>query len=274
MLRLSQQVGRHLLRLGALVSDHENFAGTSQRIDAHLAVDRLLGEGDVDVARAADHIHLGNAFSAESHRSNGLSATDAHHRVNAGQMRGCEHDGIHLTIGPGGGADHNLFNAGHTGRDRVHENGAGVGSASTGHVEPRPLHRPPAASQLLAVGPFHADVLRTLALVKFADAAMGQFEGVPQVVRQVLPGLFKLLLRHRNRIGTESVEALGELAQGSITALTNRREDGLNPVLHLFLLAALGATGQPLQLSLSLLNIPDAAQGKGQGSALGQGEGW
>ena len=189
-------------------------------------------------------------------------------------MRRCQHHWIHQTIGTGGGADHNLFNAGHTGRDRIHQNSAGIGSASTGHVQPRPLHRPPAASQLLAVGPFHADVLRTLALVKFADAPMGQFEGIPQVVRQVLPGLFKLLLRHRNRIGTESIEALGELAQGSISALTNRRENGVNPFLHLFLLAALGATGQPLQLSLSLLNIPDAAQGKGQGSALGQDEGW
>ena len=188
-------------------------------------------------------------------------------------MRGCEHDGIHLTIGPGGGADHNLFNAGHTGRDRIHQNGAGVSSPSTGHVETCPLHRSPAPSQLLAVSPFHPDVLRTLPLVKLADAAMGQFQRIAQVLRQGLPGLFELVFGDRNWIGPESVEAFREVAHGSIAPFTNRLENGVDPVLNILLLAGLGPARQPLQLSLSLLWIPDAAQREGQRSALGQ-DGW
>jgi hypothetical protein len=93
------------------------------------------------------------------------------------------------------------------------------------------------------MGPFHADVDRTLPLVEFADAAVGQFEGISQVVRQAIPGLFKLLLRHRNRIGTEAVEAFRELAHSSIAPLTNGRENGVNPILNLLLLAGFGALG-------------------------------
>ena len=64
------------------------------------------------------------------------------------------------------------INAGDLGRDGIHQNRARISRATAGHVEPGTFHRSPAPTELLAVHSRNSDVLRTLPLVKFLDAAV------------------------------------------------------------------------------------------------------
>ena len=101
VLGLGQQISSHLGRHSALVGDHQHLAGTRQGIDAHLAIDGLLGQGHIQVSGAADHIHFRHAFGAESHGGHGLGASDPHHGADAGEVGCGEHHRVHMTIGSG-----------------------------------------------------------------------------------------------------------------------------------------------------------------------------
>ena len=271
MFRLGQQIRGHLVRLGRVVGDHQHLARSRQGIDAHLAVHRLLGQGHVDVARSADHIHFVDAFGAVGHGGDRLGTTDAQHAADTGQMGGSQNNGIHLTIPTRRRADHCVAHAGHPGGNGIHQHRAGVGRTASRHVKTSPLHRSPAAAEPFAVGSIHADVRRPLALMEFADAPVGQLQSVLQITGQFRPGALELLLRNLQRFGVEAIEPVGELTNGKITAIPDIPQDLIHPVTHLSLLTGGGASGQPSQFIRCRLRIPDAAQGEGHGAALRQG---
>ena len=75
--------------------------------------------------------------------------------------------------------------------------------------------------------PRHGDVLRTLPLVKFLDAAVCQIKGIAQVLRQLPPGSAQIVFGHRDRHRPKAVEAFGVFSNGGISALANIVE---NPV--------------------------------------------
>ena len=261
VLRLRQQIRCHLIGLGGVVCDHQHFAWSRQGIDGHLAVHRLFRQGDVEVSGATDHVHLGNALAAVGHGGDSLGTSEAEHRFHAGQVGRCQHHGVHRTITSGGGTDHHVFDAGDPGWHRIHQHGAGVSRPSSGHVETRPLHRPPAPPKLFAVGARHRQIAGTLALVEVGDAAMGQLQGIPQVGRQRRPGLFEGLGGHRHRFGPEAIEPFGEVGNGGITAVAHRCENGFNPLTGFTLLGLCGAARQPFQLRLGPVQIPHDAKG-------------
>ena len=72
VLGLGHQIGGHLFRHGGVVGDDQHLAGARQGIDAHLAVDGFLGQGHVEIARSADHIHPGDRFGAPGQGGVGL----------------------------------------------------------------------------------------------------------------------------------------------------------------------------------------------------------
>ena len=146
VLRLSHQIGRYLVGPGGVVGDHQHLAGAGQRIDPHLAVHRLLGQGHPEVAGPADHIDPGDRGGSVGQGSDRLGPAHPVHLPHPRQMGRRQHRGVGLPARPRRGDHHDPLHTGHPGRHRIHQHRARVGGPSPRHVEPRPLHRAPAAA--------------------------------------------------------------------------------------------------------------------------------
>ena len=174
VLGLGHQIGGHLIGLGRVVSDHQDLTGACERIDRYPSVDGLFGQGDVEVARTADHIHPGDGFGPVGQGPNRLGATDAVHLFHARQVGGGKHGGIGFTTGPRRGHHDEPGHASHLGWHRIHQHRAGVGGPATRHIQPCPLHRPPAPAEQFAMGSGDGQILGPLVLVKGQDPPVGQ----------------------------------------------------------------------------------------------------
>ena len=270
VLRLGHQVGRHLLGAGGVIGDDQHLAGPRQRIDAHPAIDRLLGQRHPQVAGTADHIDARNRFGPEGQRRDRLGATDPIHLLDAGQVGGGQHRGVGQAIGAGRRHHHQSLNARHPRRHGVHQHGARVRGPATGYVQAGPLHRPPATAQPLAIGTGQRQILRQLGLVEGQDPLMGQPQGLLQVGGGRLPGLLQLLDRDAQRIGADAVEAFGQLQQGSVAVASHLLEDAGHAALLLVKPGPVGAGGDRLQALPGRL----AAAQHGHRHGLSRGNGW
>ena len=188
--RLGQQIRRHLVGLGGVVGDHQHLAGAGQGVDRHPAVHHLLGQGHVEIARPTDHIHPGDALGAIGQGRHRLGAAHPVDLIHPGQVGGSQHGGVGSALGTRGRDHHQPLHPGHLGRHRIHQHRAGVGGPATGHVQASPLHRPPAAPQLFAMGAFQVQIGGELALVKGQDPPVGQLQGLAQPGVAGLPGSF------------------------------------------------------------------------------------
>ena len=271
MFRLCKQISGHLISAGTVISDDKHFAWTCKGIDPDLSINRLLGQGHVEISGSADHIHGWNTFTSVCHGGDRLCSTDSENGFHAGEMRRCENHRTDCSVPTGRRADDHLGYTGHPGRYGIHQDGAGVGSASSGDVETSALHRSPASSDVFTVRPDHGKVCRSLTLVKVSDAPMGKIQGVTQIHRQSCARCFELLQRNGDGVGSESIESLRELLDCCIPSLSDGREDGIDTIPGLTLLSIACPAREASEFLDGLCLIPHDAQECNRRWALGQG---
>ena len=83
MFRLSQHVSRRKGRIRRLVSDHNHFAGPSNRIDIDIAIHELFGQSHEQAARSDDLVDRWQPVDSVSQRGDRLRATDRVHFADA-----------------------------------------------------------------------------------------------------------------------------------------------------------------------------------------------
>ena len=143
VLGLRQQVGGEPVGVVVAIGDHQHLGGTGDGIDADHAEHLALGGSDVGIAWADDLDDRAHALGAVSQRRHRLRAADAVDLVDAGQLRGSQHQRIHLPAGRG----HDHGDARHAGDPRwhgIHQHRARIASEPAGDVEADRLHRRPA----------------------------------------------------------------------------------------------------------------------------------
>ncbi|MGX1402494.1 hypothetical protein RKD40_000107 [Streptomyces ambofaciens] len=113
MLGLTQQVGRHPHRVGAVVGDDRDLGGAGQQVDADPAEQLPLGLRDERVARADQHVHRSLTQQTEGHGAERLHAAEGEHPVGAGQVGAVQHRGVGAVLARRRRARHHR---GHTGR--------------------------------------------------------------------------------------------------------------------------------------------------------------
>ena len=123
VLGLSHQVGCDHHGLGRSVGQYADLGRASDHVDAHIARHDLLGRGDKGVARAGDLVDARNGLGAVRQRGHGLGA--AHHidLVHAAELGSRERIGADQAVLLRRGHHDHALNAGHLGRNRVHEHG-------------------------------------------------------------------------------------------------------------------------------------------------------
>ena len=144
VLRLSQEIGRDMLGVGAGIGNHQHFAGARQGIDRDPPVDRFFGQGHIEIARTANDVHPRDGFRAVGQRSDGLGATDPIDLVDAREVRGGQDGGVDATVGTGRGDHDHPLHSSHLRGNGVHQHRARVAGTASGHVQTGALHRPPA----------------------------------------------------------------------------------------------------------------------------------
>ena len=123
---LGQQIGGHQLRRGRVIGNHQHFAGASQRIDRYAPINGLLGQGDVEVAGAGDHIHPRDGLGAVGQGCDRLGAPHPVQLAHPGQVGRRQHRGVGFAARPRWRHHHQPLHAGDDRRHGIHQHGAGV----------------------------------------------------------------------------------------------------------------------------------------------------
>ena len=138
MLCLTQHIRRRIHRVGSLVSHNEDFTGTCQHINIHMAIDFLLGQSHKDIARAGNLIHPRDSSRAKSHGRNGLGPANLVNLADPCQLSGNEHIGIDLAVLRG--HHHNDFpHPSHRRGHSIHQHRGRVGRRASGHIDAHPV---------------------------------------------------------------------------------------------------------------------------------------
>src|SRR5690606_11790392 len=135
VLGLGEEVDGADRGVGVVVCDDDGLSGAVDRVDADVAVDGALGEGDVDVAGADDLVDAREGLGAVGEGGDGLGAAAAEDAASAGDGRGGERDVGHAAIRGGRANDDDVLDARYPGRHDGVEYGGGVGRLSAGRVE-------------------------------------------------------------------------------------------------------------------------------------------
>ena len=75
MLSLAQHIGSDECRIGGIIGDYQDLAGSGNHVDVHFTEYHLLGKGHEYIAWTDDLIDLGYASGPVSHCPYSLSAT-------------------------------------------------------------------------------------------------------------------------------------------------------------------------------------------------------
>jgi hypothetical protein len=110
--------------------------------------------------------------------------------------------------------------------------------------------------------PLDVEVLWLLSLMEILNAPVGEFEGIAQVAVGVSPGLFEAFGSDLKRFRTEVIELLGQFNQGLISFQANTGQDGVDCGLRLLLGIPCGATGDPVEFLLRLVDVVETTQQK------------
>ncbi len=233
VLGLGEEVGGDPGRIGAGVGNDENLRGAGDHVDPDATEYLALGLGDVGVAGADDLVDRGDGGRAVGQRRDRLRPAHPIDLVDAGDVGGRQDERIDVAIRRRRHHRHAPA-AGHLGRDRVHQNGAGIGGGAARHVEADRIDRPPAEAEADALIVPIVEIGRELALVEGADPAGGQLErrqlgtaaggkggGDRLLADPELPGL-----------EVEAVEARRQPDEGRVALGPYLVEDGAHGVPH------------------------------------------
>jgi len=108
-------------RVGVLVGEDQDFAGTGDGVDGHLAEHQALGAGDIGVARAEDLVDPAYLRGAIGERSDGLSPPCVEEGVDTGEVRGREEEIVRI-----GGGEDDILHAGDARGDGGHQDAGRV----------------------------------------------------------------------------------------------------------------------------------------------------
>ena len=170
MLGLCQHVGSHPFRVGSRIGHHHGFSGARQPVKAHCPIQLLLRKRHKQSARPHNLVHARNGLRTVGHGRNCLRAAQLEHMLHAGQLCRSQDCASHaLARRRGRGAHHNLFNAGHTRRQRGHQQRRSQRRAAARHINAHAPQRQHALAQLPAQRSA-APAARLLVLMKGADA--------------------------------------------------------------------------------------------------------
>ena len=230
VLGLGDEVGGDHARLGRAVGHDGDLGrpGVPVDADATLGCQPLLGQADVEVARADDEVARRHAGGAVGHGGDRLGSADPDHAVHAEQC-GRRQDGA---VGPPvlagrRRAEHDLVHAGDLGRHDGHDHRRGVDGLAAGHVHAGPLDG--------AVPLAHAGAVAVVlpvpgsgALVEPAHLVGGAFQRRPEVGVEVGERLVEDLRRHHEVVDVEAVEPTCECPQRLVAVVPDRGERGVH----------------------------------------------
>ncbi len=140
MLRLGEHIQRHPIRIGAPVTNDQDFRWAGHHVDTHASKHLALGGRHVDIAGADDLIHCGHGSSAASQGCNGLGTTNSKNSIDTGNIGGRENQVIDFAARS---RDyHNDFvHPSHFGGQGVHQNGRGITGFATRNINSHPFQR-------------------------------------------------------------------------------------------------------------------------------------
>ncbi len=141
VLRLGEQVGGGERSRHAAVGDDHDLGRSRERIDADRARDLALGQGDVPVAGADDHVDRADGLGAVRERGDGLGAADAVHLGDTDERRRRERGCGHRAVGRGRDAQHQLAHTRELRGDGGHQHRRRVRGATAGNVQAGPPDR-------------------------------------------------------------------------------------------------------------------------------------
>ena len=168
------------LRIPGVVGQHQQFAGTRQQIDGHVAHHQSFSGDDVGVARTKNLADLPDRGRAVGHRSNGLRAT---HPINLGgsrRPRGEEQRGIDRAVLAAGGTNHNFGTSRHFGQLDRHERRRNQRSSPAGDIHSYTLKRIEFFAHHRAVGVAHLPVLPARFPSEGGNVTRGFLDGLAQ----------------------------------------------------------------------------------------------
>ncbi|CDN44800.1 hypothetical protein BN871_FO_00040 [Paenibacillus sp. P22] len=198
MLRLRQQVGCDIGRLGRIVGQHGDLARPGDAVDIDSAVHGALGESHIDVARAADFVHRRDALRAVGKRGDRLRSADAVHLLDAGFR--CRNEDIRVDARFASRRrrrDHDdLRHAGDLRRNDVHQHGGRIGGFASRHIDAYPLQGAQHLAQHGAVRLHVHPGLAPLAFMVAADIRSRAANGVQEIRLHPAVGGLDLLFRH------------------------------------------------------------------------------
>ena len=136
-----EQVHRHPVGRRAAVGQHQDLAGAGDHVDADLAEHAALGAGHVGVARAGDLVDARHGLRCRRPaRPSACAPPMVKARRHARHMRRGQHQRVLLAARRRHHHD-DFADAGHLGRDRVHQHRRRIGGLAAGHVDADAVQR-------------------------------------------------------------------------------------------------------------------------------------
>ena len=228
---LREQIHCQPVGIGPAVGNDQDLGGAGDHVDAHLPEYRALGRRHIDIARPDDLVDPRNAPSAISQRRHGLGTAQREYPVDPGKMRRSQHQFVDDAIRRR--HDHDDFaHTGHVRRHGIHQYRRGIGGLAAGYVDTDPIERRHLLAQHGAIRLAVLPGFRLLALVIEPDALGGMTQRLALFRRHALECRLETF-RADHQLGHvgsgQTVEAVGVLDHGVVTALANGGDDLRDP---------------------------------------------
>jgi hypothetical protein len=232
VLRLRQQVGGHPFGPSRAIGDDQDLARSCEVVDPDPPEHQPLRGLHVEVPWTDDLVHARQRLRAEGERRHRLRAADAKEAVDAGDRRRGENRAVASLQRSRRRYGDDLPDAGHLGRDDVHQHRRRIGRAPTRHVDADALERLDLLAEheprAIAVAPAPLQ----LAAMEVPDAACREAQRAP---RRLVDRPFRASeLRPRDfhaAAHVDTVEAARGGDEGSIALLPHSLHDDADRAL-------------------------------------------
>jgi hypothetical protein len=234
MLGLRQKISRDPVRVAAAVGKHQHLGRPGNHINTNLAEHEALRRRHIGIAGTDDLRDRCDGLGAVRERGDRLRTADAVDLVDAGELRGREHQRRELAVG----CRHHHHDARHArdlGRHRIHQHRRRIGRSAAGHIEADRLDRGPAMAKLDPERVDETVVFRKLSFVKGLDPIARKRQCIE---RARLAGRSRgrdLLGLHPqpDALEIDTVEPAGELDQRAIAARRDICDDRAHRIFHI-----------------------------------------
>ena len=224
VLGLGEQVGGDEFGIRGGVRDDHHVGRPREAVDADHADELTLRLCDVRVPRTDDHVDGRNRISPVRERGDGLGAADPVELVDVGEGCGGERGVGDAAVGARRDAEHDLGHAGDPRRHGGHQHARRVCRPPAGHVAAGPVDRDHEFLHL-DPRPLVGRFLRQLRLVEGEDLVARELERPGQLGIDAGKRGLPLCARDREFVGTEPVEAFGQVAHGVVAPGAHNRKD-------------------------------------------------